>query len=61
MQRNVELSGNTFFQAFCSVMRSFTSSPCFKAPTASSLSPMLSFYRTNINMEPIGQVKSNLR
>jgi len=61
MQRNVELSGNTFFQAFCSVMRSFTgsSSPCFKAPTASSLSLMLSFYRTN--MEPIGQVKSNLR
>ena len=58
MQRNVEPSA-TFFQAFNSVIRSFTgsSSQCFEAPTALSLSLMLSFYRTNL--EPIDQFKSN--
>jgi len=59
MQRNVEKSA-IFFQAFNSVIRSFTgsSSQCFEAPTALSLLLMLSFYRTNV--EPIDQVKSNL-
>jgi len=59
MQRNVETSA-IFFQAFNSVIRSFTSSgsQCFEAPSALSLSLMLSFYRTNV--EPIDQVKSNL-
>jgi len=59
MQRNVEPSA-IFFQAFNSVIRSFTgsSSQCSKAPTALSLSLMLSFYRTNV--DPIDQVKSNL-
>jgi len=61
MQRNVEPRA-IFFQAFNSVIRSFTGSSsqcfCFEAPTASSLSLMLSFYRTNV--EPIDQVKSNL-
>ena len=47
MQRNVELSA-TFFQAFNSVVCSFTgsSSQCLEAPTALNLSLMLSFYRT---------------
>ena len=60
MQRNVEPSA-IFFQAFNSVIRSFTgsSSQCFEAPTGLGLSLMLSFYRTNV--EPIGQIKSNLR
>jgi len=59
MQRNVELS-DIFLQAFNSVVRYFTgsSSQCFEAPTALSLSLMLSFYR--INVEPIDQIKSNL-
>ena len=59
MQRNVE-SSTIFFEALSSVIRSFTgsSSQCFEAPTALSLSLMLSFYR--INVEPIDQVKSNL-
>jgi len=59
MQRNVEPSV-IFFQAFNSVIPSFTgsSSQCFEAPTALSLSLMLSFYRTNV--EHINQVKSNL-
>ena len=59
MQRNVEPSA-TVFQAFNSVIRSFTGSSgqCFEAPTAWSLPLMLSFYRTNV--EPIDQVKSNL-
>jgi len=61
MQRNVEPSA-IFFQAFNSVIRSFNGSSnqcfCFEAPTALSLSVMLSFYRTNV--EPIDQVKSNL-
>ena len=59
MQRNVEHRA-IFFQAFNSVIRSFTgsSSQCFEAPTALSLSLMQSFYRTN--MESIDQVKSNL-
>jgi len=59
MQRNVEPSA-IFFQAFSSVIRSFSgsSSQCFKAQTALNLSLMLSFYRTNV--EPIDQVKSNL-
>jgi len=59
MQRNVERSA-IFFQAFSSVIRSFTDSGslCFEDPTALSLSLMLSFYRTNV--EPIDQVKSNL-
>ena len=51
-----------FFQAFNSVIRSFTGSSsqcfCFEAPTALSLSLKLSFYR--INVEPIDQVKCNL-
>jgi len=48
MQRNVEPSA-IFFQAFNSVIRSFTgsSSQCFEAPTVLSLSLMLSFYQTN--------------
>jgi len=54
MQRNVEPSA-IFLQVFNSVIRS---SQCFEAPTALSLSLMLSFHRTNI--EPIDQVKSNL-
>jgi len=60
MQRNVEPSAK-IFQAFSSVIRSFTgsSSECFEAPTALRLSLMLSVYRTN--MEPIDQDKSNLR
>jgi len=59
MQRNVEPS-DIFFQAFNSVIRNFTggSSQCFEAPTALSLSLMLSFCR--INVEPIDQFKSNL-
>jgi len=61
MQRNVEPSA-ICFQAFNSVIRSFTDSSsqcfCFDAPTALSLSLMLSFYRTNV--EPIDLVKSNL-
>ena len=59
MQRDVEHSA-IFFQAFSSVIRSFTGSrsQCFEAPTALRLSLMLSFYRTNV--EPIDQVKSNL-
>jgi len=59
MQRNVEPSA-IFLQAFNLVIRNFTSnsSQCFEAPTALSLSLMLSFYRTNV--EPIDQVKSNL-
>jgi len=59
VQRNVE-PGVIFFQAFNSVIRSFTgsSSQCFKAPTALSLSLMLSFCRTNV--ESTHQVKSNL-
>jgi len=59
MQRNVEPSA-IFFQAFNSVIRNFTSSItlCFEPATALSLSLMLSFYRTNV--EPIGQIKSNL-
>jgi len=59
MQRNVKPSA-IFFQAFSSVIRSFTgsSSQFFEAPTALSLSLMLSFYRTNV--EAIDQVKSNL-
>jgi len=59
MQRNVEPSA-IFFQAFSSVICSFagSSSQCFEAPTALSLSLMLSFYQ--INVEPIDQVKSNL-
>ena len=61
MQRNVEPSA-IFFQAFSSVIRSFTgsSSPCFcfEAPTALSLSLMMSFYRTYV--EPIDHVKSTL-
>jgi len=59
MERNVEPSA-IFFQAFNSVIRSYTcsSSRCFRfeAPTASNLSLMLNFYRTNV--EPIDQVKS---
>jgi len=59
MQQNVEPSG-IFFQGFSSVIRSFSgsSSQCFEAPSALSLSLKLSFYRTNV--EPINQVKSNL-
>ena len=60
MQQNVEPS-NIFLQALNSVIRSFTSSSsqCFEAQSTLSLSLMLSFYRTNV--EPIDQVKSNLR
>jgi len=49
-----------FLQAFNSVIRNFTgsSSQCFEAPTVSSVSLMLSYYR--INVESIDQVKSNL-
>jgi len=52
MQRNVEPTA-IFFQAFNSAIRNFTgsSSQCFEAPTALSLSLMLSFHRTNV--EPI--------
>jgi len=59
MQRNVELNA-ILFQVFNSVIRNFTgsSSQCFEALSASSLSLMLSFYRTNV--EPIEQVNSNL-
>jgi len=59
MQRNVEPS-DIFLQAFNSFIRNFTgsSSQCFEAPTALSLSLMLIFYQTNV--EPIDQVKSNL-
>jgi len=59
MQQNVKPSA-IFFQAFSSVIRSFTgsSSQFFEASTALNLSLMLSFYRTNV--EPIDQVKSNL-
>jgi len=59
MQRNAEPSA-IFLQEFNSVIRNFTgsSSQCFEAPIALSLSLMLSFYRTNV--EPIDQVKSNL-
>jgi len=59
MQRSVEPSA-IVFQAFKSVIRNFagSSSQCFEAATALSLSLMLSFYRTNV--EPIDQVKSNL-
>jgi len=59
MQRNVE-PGDIFLQAFNSVICNFTgiSSQCFEAPTALSLSLMLSFYR--INVEPIDQIKRNL-
>jgi len=58
MQRNVEHSA-IFSQGFSSAIRSFTgsSSQCFEAPTALSLSLILSFYRTNV--ESIDQVKSN--
>jgi len=60
MQRNVEPS-HIFLQAFNSVILNFTgsSTQCFEAPAALSLSLMLSFYR--INVEPTDQVKSNLR
>jgi len=59
MQRNVKPSA-ILFQAFSSVIRSFTGSSrqCFEAPTFLSLLLILSFYRTNV--EPIDQVKSNL-
>jgi len=52
MKGNIEPSA-IFFQAFNSVVRSFTgsSSQCFEAPTASSFLLMLSVYRTNV--EPI--------
>ena len=60
MQQNVEPS-DIFLQAFNSVRRNFTGScrQCFEAPTALSLSSMLSFYWTNV--EPVDQAKSNLR
>jgi len=61
MQRNVEPSDIFLqLQAFSSVIRNFTgsSSQCFEAQSALSLSLMLSFYRANV--EPIDQVKSNL-
>jgi len=59
MQRNVKASA-IFFQAFSSVTGSFTGSSrqIFEAPTALSLSLMLSFCQTYV--EPIDQVKSNL-
>jgi len=59
MQQNVEPSA-IFFQAFNSAIRTSTGSrsQCSEAPTALSLSLILSFYRTNV--EPIDQVKSNL-
>jgi len=59
MQRNVEPSA-IFFQAFTSIIRSFTGSSCqcLETPGALGLSLMLTFYRTNV--EPIDQVKSNL-
>jgi len=59
MQRNVEPS-DIFLQAFHSVIRNFTvnSRKCFEAPTALSLSLMLSFYRTKVEL--IDQVKSSL-
>jgi len=59
MYRNVEPSA-IFLQAFNSVIRNFagSSSQCFEAPTALSLSLMLSFYRTNV--EPVDQDKSSL-
>jgi len=58
MQRTVEPSA-ILLQAFNSVIRNFSgnSSQCFEAPTALTLSLMLSFYRTNV--EPIDQVRSN--
>jgi len=51
MQRNVKPS-DIFLQAFNSVIRNFTgsSSQCFEAPTALSLSLMLSFYRINVDL-----------
>ena len=60
MQGNVEPS-DIFLQAFNSVIRNFTGScsQCFEAPTALSLSLMLSFYWTNAEL--VDQVKSNLR
>jgi len=60
MQRKVE-SRAIFLQVFNSVIRNFTgsSSQCFEASTALSLSLLLSFYRSNV--ESIDQVKSNLR
>ena len=60
MQRDVEPSV-IFLQAFSSAIRNFASnsSQFFEAHTALNLSLMLSFYRTNV--EPIDQVKSNLR
>jgi len=59
MQRNVEPS-DIFLQAFNPVIHNFTgsSSQCFEATTALSLSLMLSCYRSNV--EPIDQIKSNL-
>jgi len=47
MQRNAEPTA-IFLQAFNSVIRNFTgsSSQSFKAPTALSLSLLLSFYRS---------------
>jgi len=45
----------TFWRRFCGSSSQFF---YFEAPTALSLSLMLSFYRTNV--EPIDQVKSNL-
>ena len=59
MQRNVNHSA-IFFQAYHSVIRSFTSSSSqlFEAPTALSLSLMLTFHWTNV--EPVDHVKSNL-
>jgi len=52
MQKNVEPSA-IFLQAFNSVIRDFTgsSSQCFEAPMALSLSLLLNFYQTNV--EPI--------
>jgi len=60
MQRKVE-SRAIFLQVFNSVIRNFTgsSSQCFEASTALSLSLLLSFYRSDV--ESIDQVKSNLR
>jgi len=51
MQQNVEPSA-IFLQAFNSVIRNFTgsNSQCFEAPTALSLSLMLSFYRANVEL-----------
>ena len=57
-KQNVEPSAISF-QAFSSVIRSFTgsSSQCFETPTASSLSLMLSFYRTNVEPRDVGREK----